>query len=381
MRMSAKLRTSFILGKSLFEKSSASGNLESNHDPDTSSIFEKNKSLHWWKPIVWMAILLLLGVVVGLGHHFAYQNLDQQPHYIISQTWVHNLGSAAAFLVKTSFTLTVMLALQEVLWFSFRKKAIKISLLDKLFTLSSNPFSFVPSVFINAPVATCLAGFAWFIPISAILSPDSLVVGPVVRYFIDNKCIVPTFAAASSNISFYQMVPDSDLPAIQGSNPGIQKLANQIFAQGIILDRGSPYGLNCSFQLSFHGPVLQCTQNTNREYMHESADGSSFYYAEDLTRFGEDENSFMGMDFTYYNHTKGNYSWVYVYMLCSPYNTTYDISVDYTNDLPEFYTNLTYNTPLLNLNSTQSTYPENFPWSSNSATLVREVYDNHLNGT
>ncbi|CAD6446717.1 2d7a29ef-fa59-4742-aaa1-e470fbc88e72-CDS [Sclerotinia trifoliorum] len=254
-----------------------------------------------------------------------------------------------------------MLALQEVLWFSFRKKAIKISLLDKLFTLSSNPFNFSPSAFINAPVATCLAGFAWVIPISAILSPGSLVVGPMAHTFIDSNCSVPTFAAASSNISFYQMVPNSDPPAIQGSNPGIQKLANQIFAQGTILDPGSPCGAKSSFQLSFFGPALQCTQTTNPEYMHESADGSNLYYAEDLTRFGEDENSFMGMDFTYYNHTKENYSWIYIDMLCSPYNTTYEISVNYTNGLPDFYTNLTYNTPLLNLSSTQSTYPENFP--------------------
>ncbi|KAF7854219.1 hypothetical protein EAF04_010516 [Stromatinia cepivora] len=366
--------------KSRPEKSSASGNLECYHDPDMPYTLEKNKNLYWWKPIVWMAIWILLGVVVGLGHHFAYQNLDQQPQYIFSQTWVHNLGSAAAFLVKTSFTLTILLALQEVLWFSFRRKAIKISLLDKLFTLSSNPFSFVPSAFVNAPFATGLAGFVWFIPISAILSPGSLVVGPMVT-FSYSTCNVPTFAAASSNISFYQMIPDSDPPAIQGSNPGIQKLANQIFAQGTILESESPCGANCSFQLSFYGPALQCTQTNNPEYMHESADGSYSYYAEDLTRFGEDENSLMEMDFSYLNDTKGNFSGMYISMLCLPYNTTYDISVNYTNGLPNFYTNLTHNTPLLNLNGTQSTYPENFPWSSNSATLVREVYDNHLNGT
>ncbi|KAI9644752.1 hypothetical protein NHQ30_006779 [Ciborinia camelliae] len=361
-------------------KSSLSIHPRSPRDSDESYELENSSGLYWWRPIIWMVTWILLGLSVALGHHFAYQRLDRKPPSVFSQTWAHSLGSVAAFLVKTSFTITVLLALQEVLWFSFRKKAIKISLLDKLFTLSSNPFSFVPSAFVNAPLATLLAAFAWTIPISAILSPGSLVVGQLVT-FNHSICHVPTFAADSPNISFYQMTTELTNSTIQGPNPGIQKLASQIFAQGTILPPVSPCGANCSYKQAFYGPALQCSDVSNNTNFSHSIDGSVYYNAKDLTKFGEDEYSLMEIIITYFNSTDSSFPDEYTSIICLPYNTTYDISVNYTNGLPKIYTNLTYNTPLLNLNGTELMYPQNFPWISNSATLVREVYDNHLNGT
>ncbi|THV55846.1 hypothetical protein BGAL_0003g00060 [Botrytis galanthina] len=349
---------------------------------DSNGAFElgNHKSHHWWRPIVLMVMWLLLGSSVGLGHHFAYQSLDQQPQTVFSQSWAHNLGSAAAFLVKTSFTLTILLALQEVLWFSFRKKEIKISLLDKLFTLSSNPLSFVPSAFANAPLATALAGFAWTIPISAILSPGSLVVGPMVT-FNDSICIVPTFAASSPNISFYQMIPHGS--GIQGPNTGIQKLASQIFAQGVILDLKSPCGTNCSFQHSFYGPALQCVNTSNPSYLNEQVASYLYYNATDLTTFNEIEDSLIELSITYRNNSKAEVQsdLNYVSILCTAYNATYELSVNYTKGSPKFSPSLTYHEQLQNLNMTEYVSPRNYPWHSNSATLVREVYDKYLNGT
>lgn len=360
-----------------FEKSSAPDHLGRYHNPD-DHVFQNEKYLSWWKPIIWMAFWISLGVLVSLGHHLAYQRLDGQPQSIFSQGWAHNLGSAAAFLIKTSFTLTILLAFQEALWFSFRRKAIKISLIDKLFTLSSNPASFLSTAFVDAPLPTMLAIFAWLIPISAMLSPGSLVVEPSVN-FSYNVCNVPTFAASSPNISFYQMIPRGS--TVQGSNAGIQKLASQIFARGAILEPESPCGANCSFQQSFYGPALQCTNVSNPHYVYTDAYVPFSYNATNLTHFGEDQGPSMEMLITYLNYTKTTPDFDYRSILCLPYNTTYDVSVNYTNGLPRFYTNLTYNAPLLNLNYTELTQPQDTPWASNSATLVREIYDNHLRGT
>ncbi|TEY35155.1 hypothetical protein BOTCAL_0603g00060 [Botryotinia calthae] len=362
------------------EKSSAVIQQRPSRDSNGAFELENHKSHHWWRPIALMVMWLLLGSSVGLGHHFAYQSFDQQPQTVFSQSWAHNLGSGAAFLVKTSFTLTILLALQEVLWFSFRRRDIKISLIDKLFTLSSNPFSFVPSAFVNAPLATALAAFAWTIPISAILSPGSLVVGPMVT-FNEGICTVPTFAASSPNISFYQMIPHGS--GIQGPNTGIQKLASQIFAQGIILNIESPCGNNCSFQHSFYGPALQCVNTSNPSYLNEQVASYLYYNATDLTTFSESEDSLIELSVTYRNNTKAEVQsdLNYVSILCTAYNATYELSVNYTNGLPKFSPSLTYHEQLQNLNMTEYVSPGNYPWHSNSATLVREVYDKHLNGT
>ncbi|KAK6593900.1 hypothetical protein H4I96_10813 [Botrytis cinerea] len=321
------------------EKSSAIIQQRPSHDSRGAFELENHKSHHWWRPIALMVMWLLLGSSVGLGHHFAYQSLDKQPQTVFSQSWAHNLGSAAAFLVKTSFTLTILLALQE------------------------QPFSFVPSAFVNAPLATALAAFAWTIPISAILSPGSLVVGPMV--------------------TFNENIYDPHGSGIQGPNTGIQKLASQIFAQGIILNLESPCGNNCSFQHSFYGPALQCVNTSNPSYLNEQVASYLYYNATDLTTFSESEDSLIELSVTYRNNTKAEVQsdLNYVSILCTAYNATYELSVNYTNGSPKFSPILTYHEPLQNLNMTEYVSPGDYPWHSNSATLVREVYDKHLNGT
>ncbi|CAG8959003.1 hypothetical protein HYFRA_00012162 [Hymenoscyphus fraxineus] len=339
-------------------------------------------SQFWWKPIFWMVTCIWLGIAAGLGHHFGYQSLHRQPQEILSQTWSHNLGLGAAFFVKTCFTLAVLASLQEVLWFTFRQKAIKIALMDKLFTLTSNPLSFGSGAFIHAPLATSLAAAAWIIPISAILSPGSLTVGPLILHN-DTTCVVPIFAAASPNISFYRLVPHGS--TIQGPNSGIQKVAGQTFAQGTILWSSSPCGPNCTFETSFLGPGLDCQPIPSPSYLDENGGQKAMWLFYNATSDYDDENSAMALSITYRNTSKGEASTSplsppYVSLRCLAYSATYNVLVNYTNGLSKFTTKLTNNGPLLNLNSTESRARGN-PWRINSAALVQEVFDDYLNGT
>ncbi|CAG8978022.1 hypothetical protein HYALB_00000692, partial [Hymenoscyphus albidus] len=339
-------------------------------------------SQFWWKPIFWMVTCIWLGIAAGLGHHFGYQSLHRQPQEIFSQTWSHNLGLGAAFFVKTCFTLAILASLQEVLWFTFRQKAIKIGLMDKLFTLTSNPLSFGSGAFIHAPLATSLAAAAWIIPISAILSPGSLTVGPLILHN-DTTCVAPTFAAASPNISFYRIVPHGS--TIQGLNSGIQKVAGQTFAQGTILGSSSPCGPNCTFETSFLGPGLDCQPISNSSYLDENGGQKAIWLFYNATSSYDDENSAMALSITYRNTSKGEASQSplsppYVSLRCLAYSATYNVLVNYINGLSKFTTKLTNNGPLLNLNSTESSARRN-PWRINSAALVQEVFDDYLNGT
>jgi hypothetical protein len=344
--------------------------------PAESDQWQKSSNQHWWKSIIWMLMWIFLGILVGLGHHFGYQSLHEQPQAVISQTWIHNIGTGAAFLVKSSFTLSILIALQEVLWFSFRQRAMTISLLDKLFTLTSNPLCFGPSTFMNAPLVTGLAAFAWIIPLSAILSPGSLTVASLV-FRNESTCVVPTFAAASENISFYLMMPHGF--SIYGPNVGITKLASQVLAQGTILESESPCGTNCSFQHSFYGPGIDCQNASNPSYLDSNGGQERSWLFYNATDYG---NSVMAMIMTYRNNTKTHAGAMsdYVTMLCLAYNATYDVSVNYTNGRPAFTTKLTYNAPLLKLNETESR-GNGSRWHINSAMLVQEIFDKYLNRT
>ncbi|TVY91203.1 hypothetical protein LAWI1_G003629 [Lachnellula willkommii] len=348
-----------------------------------SDEWQISDSQYWWIPIVWMLVWILIGILVGLGHHFAYRSLHEQPQSVFSQTWIHNIGTGAAFLVKSSFTLSVLTALQEILWFSFRQKAMKVSLLDKLFSLTSNPLCFGPSALINAPLATTLAAFAWIIPLSAILSPGSLTVTPLVHRN-DSTCVVPTFAAASNNVSFWRIIPHGS--TIYGPNAGINKLAGQVLAQGTILESKSPCGSNCSFQHSFDGPGLRCQNASNPSYLTADDGQETFWLSYNSTTYWNSTfgsgNTTMANLMTYRNNTKaqaGERSG-YTTILCLAYNATYNVFVNYTNGVPGYTTNLTYNAPLESLNMTES-MGYGSPWHTNSAMLVLEIFNNYLDGT
>lgn len=273
---------------------------------------------------------------------------------------------------------------------------MKISLLDKLFTLTSNPLSFGPSALINAPLATALAAAAWIIPISAILAPGSLTVGSLVLRN-SSTCAAPTFAASSSNISFYNGVPHST--SLAGPNDGISKLAGQVLAQGTILGSDSPCGSNCSFQHSFYGPGLDCQTVSNPAYIVNET--SWLFY--NATSDYYNVNTSMSFVMTYRNTTKeqapNNWMQPYHTMRCLAYNATYDVTVNYTNGVSRFTTKLFKNGPLLNLNTTETsigginTYlnrnstkafaggGSDMMWRINSAMLVREIFDDYLAGS
>lgn len=358
---------------------------------------QTTKHQFWWRPIAFMLVLIVAGTAVGLGHHFGYQYLHKKPQEIFSQTWSHNLGIGAAFFVKSSYTLAILTALQEVLWFSFRKRAMKISLLDKLFTLSSNPLSFGPGAVINAPLATALAAAAWIIPISAILAPGSLTIGTL-ELRNSSTCIAPDFAASYPNISFYVGVPHS--LSIAGPNDGIGKLAGEVLAKGTIHGSQSPCGSNCSYQHSFLGPGLECQMVPNPTYIVD--EGEEYWLFYNATRDYESVNSSMSLVMTYRNTTKqqaqNENKWYQPYntIRCLAYNATYDVTVNYTNGQSTFTSKLTKNGPFLNLNSMESGIysvsnygvsnasdidKANLLWRVNSAMLVREIFDNYLKGS
>jgi hypothetical protein len=96
----------------------------------------------------------------------------------------------------------------------------------------------------------------------------------------------------------------------------------------------------------------------------------------------------MAMLMIYQNNTKARAtssgpSSGFVTQLCLAYNTTYNVSVNYTNGLPEFTTKLANNAPFFYLNTTElmGNYDNGSIWRINSAMLVREIFDHYLVGS
>lgn len=345
-----------------------------------------DKYLHWWKPVLWMIGLMGTGVAFALGHHIGYQKLDGKSQDAFSQSWAHNLGNAAAFIVKTSFTLAVSIAFQEMLWFNARRRALKVSTLDSLFTILANPLNFFSvDALKNAPLVTVLAAIAWTIPLSAILSPGTLTIGPR-TVWQNSTCLVPTFPVNTS--TFFGVVPHGT--GVYGANEATSKMADEILPQGTILDFTSPCGSNCSFQQAFFGPALQCVNSTNPhytdpEFISQGSGAYVFYNGTSLGHWGL--NSKMDILITYQNTSQpegpGMAVGRYATLVCSAYNATYDLTIEYADGQPLFQTRMTYHEPLLNLSESENAIAgfegENL-LRTNFVTLVREIYETYLVG-
>ena len=110
-----------------------------------------------------MLTCLLVGIGFGLGHHEYYKSFDNQSvksNY--QQQWAVRIGTGLAFLTKTAFTAVVAFAFAQYLWVVARRKALTLQSLDAVFTLLSNPASFVDlGVLASAKLLAILALVSW----------------------------------------------------------------------------------------------------------------------------------------------------------------------------------------------------------------------------
>ena len=85
------------------------------------------------------------------------------------------MGTAFAFLFKTSLVSAVGVAFCQGFWFAARRKAIRIKGLDAIMAVVQNPLNFFsPDLLLETKVLFALALISWLLPIASILSPGAL---------------------------------------------------------------------------------------------------------------------------------------------------------------------------------------------------------------
>ncbi|KAF7930097.1 hypothetical protein EAE99_004290 [Botrytis elliptica] len=113
--------------------------------------------INWQQP-TFMCSMLLCGLILAIAHHVYYHSLSGTPAGDATrQAWSIRFGTAFAFLVVAFFKAVTVSALGQYLWSVARSKGLKISDLDRLFALTSNPISmFSVSVIKNASLAALI---------------------------------------------------------------------------------------------------------------------------------------------------------------------------------------------------------------------------------
>ena len=222
------------------------------------------------KPIFLLSSLVMLGLVLAVGHHSAFEFLNSKPVSAYSQVWINRLSNGNALIVKMCWTLVVGLAFQHTLWQSLRRHYLKIRSIDKLLDLRNNFMGFLSvECFQCAPVTVALATILWLLLALPVVVPGALSVQVQSNGFTRSiPCTVPIFGRGGQvSVEIPNQEPNEtahhDFIFSAYQTPQILKLVDDIVLGIGVAFFSSPCGPNCTYQLVFSGPGLDCESHPN----------------------------------------------------------------------------------------------------------------------
>ncbi|KAE9368373.1 hypothetical protein N431DRAFT_470085 [Stipitochalara longipes BDJ] len=209
-----------------------------------------------------MSLFTLLGLLIAIAHNFYFQHLDGQlalDNGLSSQQIVKQAGNAFVFLTLACFRAAIMIAYNQYIWTIFRRKALKVSSVDKVFSLPSKLLSFCSLQLLKeAPFALILGAVPWLLFLGGLTPTATLSVMPAL-YQQPLPGQVPTLDftmpawAAQSQTQY-------DTPYIE-PRAEMLKIAYRA-AMDMKIEPPLAPSLNSSYSIQFYGPTVQCSDPT-----------------------------------------------------------------------------------------------------------------------
>jgi hypothetical protein len=118
------------------------------------------------RTVIIMSAGFLLGILAAVSHHLWYSHwngkvVETAPW---SQTWIKNLGTAFAFLVKMFLAIITSTAFIQQFWITVKSKPVAISQVDSMFTVLQSALQFLSlKLWIENPLLAFLAIVTWFV--------------------------------------------------------------------------------------------------------------------------------------------------------------------------------------------------------------------------
>lgn len=231
--------------------------------------------IHWRAPAL-MIGLFVVGIVMAVGHHFYYQSLDGA---IVSsdtrQEWALRVGTAFAFLTHASLVASAGTAYAQRLWVTVKRKQFRVGALDHIFSLQSNPFSFLSWEVLSRAKLLCLLGVCiWYVfvfsslrkarrlnllgfrclPIASVFTPATLsVVGGFVTDIRTMNVPYPDYTIdMASNWANFEGVGN-----LAGPTPEVSRITAAMLTSMAVLPFTAPHP-NSSYSLKYYGPSFKC---------------------------------------------------------------------------------------------------------------------------
>lgn len=236
-------------------------------------------------------LIFVVGAVPAVVHYifFDFLNTREVDSILLPQSWVSPISTALGRVFSLSLGISLGTAYVQ-LWHRLRRSPTKIGIIDKLFSMQSNPSKlFSLSVIRTSPLLWRFAVFLPLIPIATIFPPGAITVVSVAKvdrfsstvptydfYYRGNNDSYQNFA----NNALFLMGSDGEfrlacmiqttsrtyrLINLRFPKSYLSRVAKATAMSGSYLTTTSPCGNNCTYHISVPGPELDCVNGIGSE--------------------------------------------------------------------------------------------------------------------
>jgi hypothetical protein len=226
------------------------------------------RGIHWLAPTT-VLVSFVAGIGLAVGHHFFYYSLHNQPTADSSQQYNNAIGTAFSFLVRAALVIAISTTYWQVFWKTLHHD-LPLSTIDSLAGILGSLQEFLSLKTLKAsPLLMALALLAWLIPVAVIFPPATL---SVVPYHALNRTDIALNSPNFTNSEVFARTSTSYTGAPIGNGPpahdnvrwdGPTSQLKRIMIGTAYQARLPPIAApaeNCSFELHFDGPAVQCDE-------------------------------------------------------------------------------------------------------------------------
>lgn len=238
-----------------------------------------------------MIACYLLAIVLALVHLMLFRFINGReadgPTPIAPQTYISTASNILANAFGVALRASLAVAFCQYLWHLFRVQAMKVSTIELLFSIRSNPFQIFRMATLRATPTLCALALLIFLSQIATGFPPgaiTIVKAPRISY---EMVPVPSFNASfmgnssGSDANAFSLIKlELDTTGTGGFESGdfiggkdtnlINRLARQVLVTGEAFAMPSPCGVNCSYVVEFEGPYMECTKTSQNAVVVDS---------------------------------------------------------------------------------------------------------------
>ncbi|KAL1792233.1 hypothetical protein ACET3X_009984 [Alternaria dauci] len=313
-------------------------------------------------------VFLVFALLLAVAHAIFYIRLDGTlaENRLLEQSEVIAISLLITTLFKASLAASIGISFTQHLWQIFRQKLLRVSQIEQLFHLRSNPFELAKvKIVARTPFLFFMAVFVWLLPIAVIYPPSSLtvtsspysemrnvglsVMNPGLPDDIDllypNYNSTPSLAYLRRASMAGEAEVESDNPVavvyyqyIRPSRP-LLSLAKLVLLTGGILEFPSPKNENLSYSLEYPTLQVACREETqNWTYFDDMSSLPPTFASVWDSNIASGLPPFFNASTVYYPGVQGydDTTEIYEYAvstksrICEPFSALLNVNVSYT---------------------------------------------------